>query len=58
LELLDKVFQAVQEYASTMTPKIHTTVVAVAVLVDLDGQVKTRINNRPHMADQELPVIF
>jgi hypothetical protein len=33
-------------------------VVAVAVLVDLDGQAKTKINNRPHMADQELPVIF
>jgi hypothetical protein len=41
-----------------MTAKIHTTAAAVAVRVAQDGRVKTKINNRPHMEAQELPVIF
>jgi hypothetical protein len=41
-----------------MTPKIHTTAVAAAVLADRDGLVKTKINNRQHTAVQVQPAIY
>jgi hypothetical protein len=41
-----------------MTAKIHTMVAVAVVRVAQDGRVKTKINNRPHMEAQELPVIF